>query len=107
MFYLRVVFLRLLENLSHIFYLLQKASPGSRFWHRRKQSIQIDNNILKDEFSQITDPQIGDADVQLDSDIISVADSSLQVQDAHQIKQNEIVEWASTHIQTAFRGFLV
>ncbi|KAI3873873.1 hypothetical protein MKW98_001522, partial [Papaver atlanticum] len=66
-----------------------KASPGSRFWHRRKQSIQIDNNILKEEFSQDTDPKVGDDGVHIDSDNVSSADSSLQVQDVNQTKANE------------------
>ncbi|KAI3924489.1 hypothetical protein MKW98_032690 [Papaver atlanticum] len=83
-----------------------KVSPGSRFWHRRKQSIQIDNNILKEEFSQDTDPKVGDDGVHIDSDNVSSADSSLQVQDVNQTKVNEEEEWAATLIQTAFRGFL-
>ncbi|XP_026418585.1 protein IQ-DOMAIN 1-like isoform X2 [Papaver somniferum] len=83
-----------------------KASPGSRFWHRRKQSIQIDNNILKEEFSLDIDPKVGDDGVHIDSDNVSSADSSLQVQDVNQTKVNEEEEWAATLIQTAFRGFL-
>ncbi|OVA17128.1 IQ motif [Macleaya cordata] len=83
-----------------------RASPGNRFWHRRKQSIQIDDNILKDEISQNTASRNGDGDLQLHSDTISFPDSSLQVQNARQIKCNEKEEWAATHIQTAFRGFL-
>ncbi|MCL7049184.1 hypothetical protein MKW94_016702 [Papaver nudicaule] len=83
-----------------------KVSPGSRFWHRRKQSIQIDDNIPKGEISQNTDPKVGDDGVHIDSDAASSADSSLQVQDVNQIKVNKVEEWAATLIQTAFRGFL-
>ncbi|PIA54278.1 hypothetical protein AQUCO_00900671v1 [Aquilegia coerulea] len=83
-----------------------KSVSGGRFWHRRKNSVDFDVNILKDEFAHSSAPQSGDANIQSSSDTASSPSSSLQVHNAAQIQQISNEEWAATYIQTAFRGFL-
>lgn len=83
-----------------------KSMSGGRFWHRRKSTIDFDVNFLKDEFTQSPAPQSSDVNVPSSSDVASSPSSSLQVQNVAQSHQNTEEEWAATHIQTAFRGFL-
>ncbi|KAI3950833.1 hypothetical protein MKW92_031931 [Papaver armeniacum] len=76
---------------------------------KKPEKSQFSKKSEKDEneeFSQDTDPKVGDDGVHIDSDNVSSADSSLQVQDVNQTKANAVEEWAATLIQTAFRGFL-
>ncbi|KAL2485552.1 IQ-domain 5 [Abeliophyllum distichum] len=76
-----------------------------KIWHRRKHSVEIDTNILQDEFNQDVATS-EDANFQQVSDSTSSPSASLQVQNAAQVQQKVIGEWAAVRIQTAFRGFL-
>ncbi|KZV30562.1 protein IQ-DOMAIN 1-like [Dorcoceras hygrometricum] len=77
-----------------------------KIWHRRKQSVEIDNSILADELDPTIAVDIEGANLQSISDSTSSASNSLQVQNAAQLRQNKREEWAAICIQTAFRGFL-
>ncbi|KAK4255305.1 hypothetical protein QN277_008320 [Acacia crassicarpa] len=73
--------------------------------HRRKQSIDMDNEKLQNEFNHDATP-FGDANIHSVTDVQYSPSTSQQVQDAtysHQIVREEC---AATRIQTAFRGFL-
>ncbi|XP_073286656.1 protein IQ-DOMAIN 5-like isoform X2 [Primulina huaijiensis] len=83
-----------------------KSGSIGKYWHQRKQSVKIDNNIPVDELDQTIAVDIEGANLQSISDSTSSASNSLQVKNAAQIRQNEIEEWAAICIQTAFRGFL-
>lgn len=85
--------------------LLQKKVPPSRFWLRRRQSIDLDDAIREDEFAVGTAPSSEDPDMQLSSNSASTV--SLHVQVSYQTEKNLKEEWAATVIQTAFRAFLV
>ncbi|KAF8403388.1 hypothetical protein HHK36_011490 [Tetracentron sinense] len=94
------------RGLSNVLETLQRTTPASRFWYRRKHSVEIDTDILKEEVTHNTAPPVGDANIHSNSDTASSPSSSLQVQAAAQVQQNVKEDWAATHIQTAFRGFL-
>ncbi|XP_075484529.1 protein IQ-DOMAIN 5-like isoform X2 [Primulina tabacum] len=83
-----------------------KSGSTGKIWHRRNQSVEIDNSILVDELDQTIVVDIEGANLQSISDSASSASNSLQVQNAAQLRQNEREEWAAICIQTAFRGFL-
>uniref|UniRef100_A0A5B6ZM85 IQ-domain 5 n=1 Tax=Davidia involucrata TaxID=16924 RepID=A0A5B6ZM85_DAVIN len=82
-----------------------RMSSTGKFWHRRKHSVEIDTDILQDEFNQNAAPPVADTNIHSVPDVGSPS-SSLQVQDAAQIQQNMREEWAAIRIQTVFRGFL-
>ncbi|KAA8550146.1 hypothetical protein F0562_001838 [Nyssa sinensis] len=82
-----------------------RMSGTGKFWHRRKHSIEIDTDILQDEFNQNAAPSVADTNTHSIPDV-GYPSSSLQVQDVAQMQQNMREEWAATRIQTAFRGFL-
>ncbi|KAL6976481.1 Protein IQ-DOMAIN 5 [Sarracenia purpurea var. burkii] len=77
-----------------------------KFQHRRKNSVEIDANIIQDKFNHNVDPLVVDANIHSIPEVISSPSSSLQVQDVPEVQQNMREEWAATRIQTAFRGFL-
>ncbi|CAA3002708.1 IQ-DOMAIN 1-like [Olea europaea subsp. europaea] len=77
-----------------------------KIWHRRKHSVEIDANILQDEFNQDAAASIEDANFQQVSDSTSSPSASLQVQNAAHVQHITREERASICIQTAFRGFL-
>ncbi|XP_008787762.2 protein IQ-DOMAIN 1-like [Phoenix dactylifera] len=80
---------------------------ANRFWHRRKQSINLDSAIVDDEFAVGTAPLTADANIQSSShSTSSPTNTSLQVQASCQTEQNAKEDWAATVIQTAFRAFL-
>ncbi|XP_073154295.1 protein IQ-DOMAIN 5 isoform X2 [Henckelia pumila] len=83
-----------------------KSGSTGRISHRRKQSVEIDNNIHVDELDQTIAVDVEGANLQSISDSTSSASNSLQVQHAAQLRQNEREEWAAICIQTSFRGFL-
>ena len=85
--------------------LLQKRASASRFWHRRRQSADLDGAIKGDEFIVGTAPSTGELDIQSSSN--SASSPSLHVQVSYQAEQNLKEECAATVIQTAFRAFLV
>ncbi|CAA2956981.1 IQ-DOMAIN 1-like [Olea europaea subsp. europaea] len=77
-----------------------------KIWHRRKHSVEIDANILQDEFNQDAVTSVEYPNFQQVSDSTSSPSASLQVQNAAQVQQEMREEWAAIRIQTAFRGFL-
>ncbi|KAF8397993.1 hypothetical protein HHK36_016919 [Tetracentron sinense] len=83
-----------------------RTTAASRIWHRRKHSVEIDNDIIKEEFTHKTAPAIGDVDILSNSDTASSPASPLQAQAAAQVEWIMKEELAATHIQKAFRGFL-
>lgn len=87
--------------------ILQRASAGSRFWHRRKHSVEIDSAVLEDELEQDDTPAMGAVKMQSSSITETSPDSSLHVQTASHAAQSMKEDWAATLIQTAFRAFLV
>lgn len=82
-----------------------KRVNASQFWHRRRQSTDLDSAIREDEFAAGATSSAGDADIQSISNTTS--STSLHVQVSNQTEQNMKEEWAATFIQTAFRAFLV
>lgn len=87
--------------------ILQRASAGSRFWHRRKHSVEIGSAVLEDELGQDDTPAKEAVIVQSSSITETSPVSSLHVQTATHTAQSMKEEWAATRIQTAFRAFLV
>ncbi|XP_061356854.1 protein IQ-DOMAIN 5-like isoform X2 [Gastrolobium bilobum] len=84
----------------------EKDRNVSKFRHRRKHLIEIDNSKLQNEFDDDVTPPIGEADPRSNLDAHYSPSTSQQTQDAahnHQIMREER---AATCIQTAFRGFL-
>ncbi|KAJ6796472.1 protein IQ-DOMAIN 1-like [Iris pallida] len=77
---------------------------ANRFWHRRRQSTDLDSMIREDEFAVGATSSAGEVDIQSSSNTASL--SSLHVQVSYQTEQNLREEWAATVIQTAFRAFL-
>lgn len=79
-----------------------------KIWHRRKHSVEIDNNLLQNELNQSieTATNAKGAIFQSASDSASSPSTSHQVQSSAQFQQNRKEEWAAVRIQTAFRGFL-
>lgn len=86
---------------------MQRTGSIGKIWHRRKHSVEIDANILQDEFNQDAAASIEDANFQQVSDSTSSPSASLQVQNAAHVQHITREERASICIQTAFRGFLV
>ncbi|KAL5709063.1 hypothetical protein ACHQM5_019790 [Ranunculus cassubicifolius] len=84
----------------------ENSGSGGRFWHRRKNSVDFDSNILKDDFTHTSVPQSSDVNVQFSSDTASSPASPFLVQNVAQVQLLTKEEWAATQIQTAFRGFL-
>ncbi|XP_028808329.1 protein IQ-DOMAIN 1 isoform X2 [Neltuma alba] len=83
----------------------QAISRTGKIRHRRKRSIDMDNEKLQNEFNHDAAP-FGDANIHSVTDVQDSPSTSQQVQGAafgHQIMREE---WAATRIQTAFRGFL-
>lgn len=82
-------------------------SASGKFRHRRKHSVEIEADVLQDEFSYnaATPVKEGNNHSAPDADVSS--SNSLQKLDASQVEQNMREQWAATCIQTAFRGVLV
>ncbi|GMP91719.1 hypothetical protein CsSME_00042287 [Camellia sinensis var. sinensis] len=78
-----------------------------KFQHQRKHSVEIDADVIQDDFNHNAAPPIVDANILSIPDAAGSPSSLLQVQDAVQDQQNMREEWAATCIQTTFRGFLV
>ncbi|XP_057480285.1 protein IQ-DOMAIN 5-like isoform X1 [Actinidia eriantha] len=73
-----------------------------KFRHRRKHSVDIDADKLRDDFNHDPAPPVVDAKILSIPDGAGLPSSSVQVQFQHNMRE----EWASIRIQTAFRGFL-
>lgn len=88
---------------------LEKDGNASKFRHRRKNSVEIDNGKLQNEFDNDGAAPIGDADhanPQSNLEAHYSPSTSQQVQDPAHTHQITSEEWAAICIQTAFRGFL-
>ncbi|XP_010906027.1 protein IQ-DOMAIN 5 [Elaeis guineensis] len=84
-----------------------KRVTATRFWHRRKHSIDLDGPIVDNEFAVGTAPLTADVNIQSSPhSTSSPANTSLQVQASGQTELNSREDWAATVIQTAFRAFL-
>lgn len=87
----------------------EKDGNASKFRHRRKNSVEIDNGKLQNEFDNDGAAPIGDADhanPQSNLEAHYSPSTSQQVQDPAHNHQITSEEWAAICIQTAFRGFL-
>ncbi|KAE9616785.1 putative IQ motif, EF-hand binding protein [Lupinus albus] len=78
----------------------------SKFRHRRKTSIEIDNGKLQNESDKGSIPPIEDADAYSNRYVHHSPCTSQQAQVIANNQQITREEWAATFIQTAFRGFL-
>lgn len=85
-----------------------KSGGTGKFWHRRKNSVEIDSNLLQKELTY-NDAVAGSVE-DISSTSVPVASSSPssshQLHHAPQVKQSMREELAAIRIQTAFRGFL-
>ncbi|KAK2991142.1 hypothetical protein RJ640_015821 [Escallonia rubra] len=80
-----------------------RMSGIKKFRHRRKQSIDLNTDILQEEFDVNAPNPVEDTKIDLIPDAARSPSSSHRVRDAsHNVRE----EWAATRIQTAFRGFL-
>ncbi|KAF1896486.1 hypothetical protein Lal_00034184 [Lupinus albus] len=79
----------------------------SKFRHRRKTSIEIDNGKLQNESDKGSIPPIEDADAYSNRYVHHSPCTSQQAQVIANNQQITREEWAATFIQTAFRGFLI
>lgn len=85
------------------------GNQASKFRHRRKNSVEIDNGKLQNEFDNDGAAPIGDVDhanPQSNLEAHYSPSTSQQVQDPAHNHQITSEEWAAICIQTAFRGFL-
>lgn len=78
------------------------AQKTSKSRHRRKHSVELNADKLHDEVENAT---TGDAYTV--ADVAGSPSGSNQVENTTHNQQNLTEDWAATHIQTAFRGFLV
>nr|XP_043628154.1 protein IQ-DOMAIN 5-like [Erigeron canadensis] len=76
-----------------------KVSTG-KFRHRRNSSIEINSDIFLNKLN------VEDGNSTGIQDVAESSSTPHQVQGSSQIEQHMREEWAATHIQTAFRGFL-
>ncbi|XP_077245182.1 protein IQ-DOMAIN 5-like isoform X2 [Tasmannia lanceolata] len=83
-----------------------KSVATSRFWHRRKHSVEIDSAVLEDELAQNATSLTGDANNRPISNTGTSPTTWIPVQIPARTGQNLKEECAATHIQTAFRAFL-
>ncbi|KAL3828622.1 hypothetical protein ACJIZ3_017424 [Penstemon smallii] len=86
-----------------------KSGSTGKIWHRRKNSVEIDDSILQSELNQSEATAIDDskdANFQSVSDSAGSPSTSFQVQIVAHPQQSTREEWAAIYIQTAFRGFL-
>ncbi|KAF6169999.1 hypothetical protein GIB67_034391 [Kingdonia uniflora] len=84
---------------------LQRASSAGRFWHRRKNSVEFNSDLFKDEFARSTAHEANEG-VQSSTDTSTNPAILFEVQNSDQIQVDVTEERAATRIQTAFRGFL-
>lgn len=89
---------------------MQRSVGTGKSRHRRKHSVEIDNNVLEKEFNQNMVAAIEEtkaANLRPVSEPAISPSTSLQFQNVAQTQLNMREEWAAIRIQTAFRGFLV
>ncbi|GMH12194.1 hypothetical protein Nepgr_014035 [Nepenthes gracilis] len=83
-----------------------KGEAAGKSRHRRKHSIEVDNDKFQEELVHLSGQPDGDANITSVSDAAASPSTSLQVHNDSQDQQRMKEEWAATYIQTAFRGFL-
>ncbi|CAH1412500.1 unnamed protein product [Lactuca virosa] len=76
-----------------------RTTNFGKFGHKRKNSIEINNNIFQNKFHQNPAEFVQDV-------IDNSPSTSLQIQNSSQTKFQTRQEWAAIRIQTAFRGIL-
>ena len=86
---------------------MQKIAGTGKYWHRRKNSVEINTDILQHEFTHNDAIPIEDTNIHPNPNAAGSPSTSLLIRDASQVEPNTTEEWAATRIQTAFRGFLV
>lgn len=72
-----------------------------KFRHRRKGSVEINSDSFLNKLN------VEDGNNSAIQDVTDSSSISHQLQDSSQMEQRMREDWAATHIQTAFRGFLV
>lgn len=84
---------------------MQRAPASGKFLHRRRHSVEIETDVLQDEFNDKTVTRVNAEHSA--SDAGASPSNSLQMINASQVQSNMREQWAATCIQTAFRGVLV
>lgn len=77
-----------------------------KFRHRRKNSVEITENIFQNKLNQNPADLVEDGHSSAVPDTIDSPSILLQMQDSSQTKLRPREEWAAIRIQTAFRGIL-
>ncbi|KAM7497002.1 hypothetical protein LguiA_021416 [Lonicera macranthoides] len=77
-----------------------------KYWHRRKNSVEINTDILQHEFTHNDAIPVEDTNIHPNPNAAGSPSTSLLIRDASQVEHKTTEEWAATRIQTAFRGFL-
>ncbi|KAL8146426.1 hypothetical protein AgCh_004242 [Apium graveolens] len=81
-----------------------KAPASAKFLHRRRHSVEIESDVLQDEFN---DKSVTPVKAEYSASEAGASPSnSLQMTNVSQVEQNMREQWAATCIQTAFRGVL-
>lgn len=73
----------------------------SKFWHRRKHSVEFESDKVGAEFDHSSTVHIEKGNLPV------TVDTQSRLQDRIHDQETLREEWAATRIQTAFRGFLV
>lgn len=82
-------------------------TASGKFRHRRKHSVEIETDVLQDEFNHKDAAPVEESKNHSSPEASTSPSNSLKMLDASQLEQNMGEQWAATRIQTAFRGFLV
>ncbi|KAM7502363.1 hypothetical protein LguiB_001267 [Lonicera macranthoides] len=83
-----------------------KIAGTGKYWHRRKNSVEINTDILQHEFTHNDAIPVEDTNIHPNPNAAGSPSTSLLIRDASQVEHKTTEEWAATRIQTAFRGFL-
>lgn len=84
---------------------MQRAPASGKFLHRRRHSVEIESDVLQDEFN---DKSVTPIKAEHSTSEAGASPSnSLQMTNVSQVEQNMREQWAAKCIQTAFRGVLV
>lgn len=82
-----------------------KSGGTGKFWHRRKNSVEIDSNLLQKELTY-NDAVVGSVEVSSSTSVPVASSSPSSSHQLHHAPQSMREELAAIRIQTAFRGFL-
>ncbi|KAK6235296.1 hypothetical protein SCA6_010633 [Theobroma cacao] len=83
----------------------ENGAAASKFRHRRKHPAEFDTDKFQEELDQNAASPARDANTHATADASGSPSGSLEVHDTS-LNEHAREEWASTRIQTAFRGFL-